>query len=143
MKRISKPSPAMIVALVALVVAIGGTASALPGRFSVGRDDLKTSSVGARAIGKSLTEVVAGARSKDPLADDGEFTESDGSVVCPARAPFAFDPSVGNMGPSAIEMRRQALPNKWGSPGGYRFVVLSDLGPEPTFTMRVNCLPER
>ena len=143
MRGIPRPSPAMVVALIALVVAIGGTAAALPGKYTVGQDDLKKSSVGARSLGKialSQTRVVG---SLDQQAKDGEFTETEGQIVCPAQAPFALDPSIGNMGPTAFQMKRTAIPNRWGGPLGYRFVVLTDEGPEISYTMTVNCLPAR
>jgi hypothetical protein len=143
MRRIPRPSPAMAVALIALMVAIGGTAVALPGKFTVGRDDLKTSSVGARALGRIMLEQISLLRSTDAIAGDGQFKEVEGTVSCPGRAPFAFDPSVGPMGPDAFEMSLLSIPNRWSGPGGYRMKVLSDKGPNFAFTMRVNCLPAR
>lgn len=143
MRRITRPSPAMIVAIAALVIAIGGTAAALPGRYTVGRDDLKPSSVGARSIGRVKLEQMGGVRSMDPVANDGEFTETEGELTCPPKAPFAFDPSVSNMGPAAMLMSQMAIPNRWGGPLGYHFKILSDLGPEPGFTMKLQCLPIR
>lgn len=143
MKRIPKPSPALVVAMISLIVAIGGTAVALPGKRTVGSNDLRTGSVGARAIGGASLSYQAGVRSTDPVAGDGVFTETEGSIRCPGKAPFAFDPSIGNMGPRAYEMRRNALPNRWGGPAGYRFIITSDEGPEVGFAMKVNCLPRR
>src|SRR5690606_15535145 len=95
MNRIPRPSPAMVVAVTSLVVAIGGTATALPGRATVDRNDLRKSVVGARAIGKVMLEHRAGMLSTDPLAGDGQFTEVEGEIRCPSKAPFAFDPSIG------------------------------------------------
>ncbi len=89
-----KPSPAMVIAVISLVVAIGGTAVALPGKRSVDSNDLRKDSVGARALGKVLVGVSSGLPSTDPVAEDGDFTEAEGTVRCPARAPFAFDPSI-------------------------------------------------
>ncbi len=54
MKRIGRPSPAMVVAIISLIVAIGGTAVALPGKRTVGSDDLRKDSVGARSLGRAL-----------------------------------------------------------------------------------------
>jgi hypothetical protein len=133
----------MIVALIALIVAIGGTAAALPGKFTVGRDDLKNSSVGARALGKMLVGHTQVVESTDPVAGDGNFTETEGKIRCPAKAPTALDPSVGNMGPRSFEMRRTALTNRFGSPGGYRFVITGDEGPDFGYAMKVNCLFSR
>jgi hypothetical protein len=45
-----RPSPALIVGCIALVVALAGTSFALPGRDTVDRNDLKENSVGARAL---------------------------------------------------------------------------------------------
>ncbi|MGA7396771.1 MAG: hypothetical protein WBW62_04920 [Solirubrobacterales bacterium] len=143
MKRISTPSPAMIVAIISLIVAIGGTAVALPGKRTIQENDLRTGSVGARAIGGAMLGVQDGVRSLDPVADDGVFTEMEGTIRCPGKAPFAFDPSIGNMGPRAYELRRNVLPNRWGGPGGYRFVISGDQGPEVGYTMSVNCLKRR
>lgn len=140
MRGIPRPSPAMVVALVALIVAIGGTAAALPGKFTVGQDDLKKSSVGARALGKMLVGETQVFKSQDPQAGDGEFTETKGEIRCPAKAPTAIDPAVANMGKAAFEVRRLAIPNRWGAPVGYEFVVSSDQGPNVGYTMTVNCL---
>src|SRR3954453_16863678 len=48
--RRGRPSPAMVVAFVALLAGLGGTAAALPGTGTVKSDDLATGSVGKRAI---------------------------------------------------------------------------------------------
>jgi hypothetical protein len=130
----------MVVALIALVVAIGGTAAALPGKFTVGRDDLKNGSVGARSIGKILTDQSQAFPSKDAVAGDGIFTESTGTIRCPAKAPTAIDPQVGGLGPQAFEVKRNALSNRFGGPLGYEFTVSSDQGPDVGYTMKVNCL---
>jgi hypothetical protein len=50
MRRLPRPSAGVIVGGIALVVALGGTAVALPGRDTVDRNDLKENSVGARAL---------------------------------------------------------------------------------------------
>jgi hypothetical protein len=51
--RSFRPSPAMIVALVALSVALAGTASALPGRNRVKRDDIARGAVQSSDIRKN------------------------------------------------------------------------------------------
>ena len=140
MRRGPRPSPAMVVALIALVIAIGGTAVALPGKFTVGRDDLKNSSIGARALGRMLIGHRLVVKSQDPVADDGVFTETRGTITCPAKAPTAIDPSIGNLGPTSFEMRRTAIGNASGAPGGYEFLVSGDEGPDFGYTMKVNCL---
>src|SRR3954471_10377928 len=48
--RRGRPSPAMVVAFIALLAALTGTAAALPGSGTVRSDDLRTGSVGKRAI---------------------------------------------------------------------------------------------
>jgi len=133
----------MIVAIIALIVAIGGSAGALPGQRSVGSNDLKNSSVGARSMGKALLSHTAGLPATDQDADDGVFTEAEGEIRCPSRAPFAFDPSIGIMGPDAYESRRTPIPNRFGGPGGYLFRIVSDQGSGVAYTMKVNCLPRR
>jgi hypothetical protein len=143
MKSRLKPSPAMVVAVISLIVAIGGTAVALPGSLRVGSDDLRKDSVGARALGKALLGQVALISSTDPVAADGEFTELEGSVRCPAWAPFAFDPSISGLSPLAYETNRNVLLNRFSGPGGYEFEVMSDEGSGIAFAMKVNCLARR
>lgn len=143
MGRIPKPSPAMVVATISLIVAIGGTAFALPGKFTVGRDDLKNDSVGARALGRATLDYGLNMKSLDPIEGDGTFVESEGSVQCPSKAPFAMDPTVSGLGQSAFETRRITLANRWNGPGGYRFFISSDEGPDAVYGLSVNCLPSR
>ena len=140
MNRVPRPSPAMVVAIVALIVAIGGTAFALPGKFTVGRDDLKKSSVGARSIGKMLLDHRRVIRSEDPVSGDGQFTETRGYIKCPAKAPTAIDPSVGGLSPTSHQSRINSIPNRWGGPLGYEIIVSGDEGPDVGYTMKVNCL---
>lgn len=140
MRGIPRPSPAMVVAVIALVIAIGGTAVALPGKFTVGQDDLKNSSVGARALGRMLVGHTQILRSQDPVPDDGMFTESRAVVKCPAKAPTAIDPSIAGMGVSAYEIGRTAISNSIGAPQGYEFSISSDQGPDVGYAMTVNCL---
>lgn len=143
MNRKLRPSPAMVVAVISLIVAIGGTAFALPGRGSIDSNDLRKDSVGARSLGKVLFGIGGLIRSTDAVAKDGEFAEAEGVIHCPSRAPFAFDPSLSGLGPFGYEVSRQVLVNRFGGPGGYEFRVLSDLGPDLSFTMQVNCLARR
>ena len=133
----------MVVAVVSLIVAIGGTAVALPGKRSVDSNDLRNDAVGARSLGKAVLGTSAGLPSTDPVAEDGQFPEDEGTVRCPARAPFAVDPSISGMGPLAYEVSRTVLINRFGGPGGYLFRVVSDRGPGLAFTMKVNCLSRR
>jgi hypothetical protein len=142
-KRKFIPSPAMVVALISLIVAISGTAVAMPGGLDIGSKDLRADSVGARSLGRVFLGKVAGLSSTDPVEGDGSFTEIEGSIRCPNWAPFAFDPSMRGLGPLAFETNRTPVASRLGGPGGYEFEVLSDLGPEPTLTMKVNCLARR
>jgi len=48
--RIRRPSPALIVSVVALVAALGGTAVGLPGSRNVDRNDLKRNTVGPNQL---------------------------------------------------------------------------------------------
>ena len=143
MRGIRRPSPAMVVALIALTIAIGGTAAALPGKFTVGRDDLKTSSVGARALGKIVISHSQVFPSADPIADDGNFTEATGIITCPDDAPTAIDPFVGGMSTTAYVFGRTAIFNRFRAPQGYRYTVFSDDGPEVGYVLKVNCIPAR
>lgn len=143
MGRIPRPSPAMLVAMISLIVAIGGTAFALPGKFSVGRDDLKDGSVGARSLGRASLNVTTSVLTTDPVAHDGIFTETTGTVACPSKAPFAFDPSITGLGPLAYEARRTTFANRWGGPGSFRIIITSDEGPSTIHGLKVNCLPAR
>ncbi len=45
-----RPQPALVVALVALIAATGGSAVALPGRNSIDRDDVKRNAIRSKAI---------------------------------------------------------------------------------------------
>lgn len=142
MKGIPRPSPAMIVAIIALIVAVGGTATALPGRLTVGQKDLKPNSVGARALGQMIqTQKVIW--SEDATPNDGIFTETDGQVSCPNSAPFAFDPSAVPLGPRAyVVMQGVANVNRWRGPQGYFFKITTDQG-KGGYTLKLNCLPRR
>jgi hypothetical protein len=133
----------MVVAVISLIVALGGTAVALPGSLLVGQDDLRDSSVGARALGKVSLGRVSLLSSDDPVREDGNFTELEGAIRCPGRAPFAFDPSISGLSPLSYETNRSVVVNRFGGPGGYEFEVMSDEGSGLAFTMKVNCLARR
>lgn len=141
-RRIPRPSPAMVVAVIALIVAIGGTAAALPGRFTVGRKDLKNESVGARALGRVI-EVRSGITSNDETANDGVFREAEGEIMCPRKAPFAFDPFVTGLGPLAFQVQTTSILGRQRAPQGYRIVVATDDGGGFGYTLKLNCLPRR
>jgi hypothetical protein len=133
----------MVVAVVSLIVALGGTAVALPGSFLIGQDDLRDNSVGARALGKVFLGKLVGLPSTDPVREDGDFTELEGSIRCPDRAPFAFDPSVSGLNSLAYEVDRRVLLNRFGGPSGYEFRILSDKGLSSAFALKINCLARR
>ncbi|MCB0831103.1 MAG: hypothetical protein KDB54_12330 [Solirubrobacterales bacterium] len=55
-RRRQLPSPALILSMLALFVALGGTATALKGKWSVKRDDIAPKAVGTKQIGdRSVT----------------------------------------------------------------------------------------
>jgi hypothetical protein len=69
---IRRPSPAGVLAFIALGAALGGTATALPGTLSVQANDLRTGSVTARAIRTDAVreaEIQAGAVQDAELGD--------------------------------------------------------------------------
>lgn len=81
-----RPTPAMFVALVALVLAMSGAAVALPGKNSVDSSDLAKGSVTARAIAKSAItskqiegKSIKGNRIKDAGVSDKQL--KDGAVT--------------------------------------------------------------
>lgn len=58
MKRIKKlPNPGVVIGVIALVAALGGTAIALPGSNKVGKNDIKKGSVNARNIAKDAVGI--------------------------------------------------------------------------------------
>ncbi len=69
----------MIVAMISLIIAIGGTAVALPGKHTVGQDDLKNGSVGARSVARTILGHSKVMSSSDLVAGDGIFAEAEGS----------------------------------------------------------------
>lgn len=92
--RKAKPSPAMAVAFVALLAALGGTAGALSGKNGVDNNDIKKNAVDSANIVKNG---VTGDDAKEstfgevPSADNGvqgyALIEADGDVS-PLKAPF-------------------------------------------------------
>jgi hypothetical protein len=57
------PSPALVLALIAMIVALSASAGALPGRDTIFRDDIRKDAVGA-------SEIVAGGVGKPELRED-------------------------------------------------------------------------
>ncbi len=91
-----RPSPALIVAMTALVVAMSGAALALPGKGSVGKNDIKNGAVTAKKIARGAIgskqikgKSIRGNRIKDggidtkQLADDAvtEAKVADGAIT--------------------------------------------------------------
>jgi hypothetical protein len=72
----TRPSPALIVAMIALVAALAGTANALPGSNMIDRDDLRAQSVSGKAIQQGA---VNNHKIKDGAVTDVKL--ADGSVV--------------------------------------------------------------
>lgn len=81
-----RPSPALLVSVLALVAALAGTASALPGKNTVSRNDIKKNAVGGKQIAKDAVkssdladgkvkgkDLATGAVGPDQLADSEPF----------------------------------------------------------------------
>jgi hypothetical protein len=80
-----RPGPALIVALIALVAALSGSAIALPGRNSVDAGDLKKNAVGKQELkkdGVGKAEVKKAAIATGEIAD-GAVAEADLAVAEP------------------------------------------------------------
>ena len=84
--RIKRPSPAFFLAFLALLVALGGVASALPGKNSVDKNDIKKNAVSSSDIKKQAVKSSDlknnGIKGKD-LKDEAVKTDKlgDGSVT--------------------------------------------------------------
>jgi hypothetical protein len=74
-----RPSPALLVAVIALVAALAGTATALPGKNKVDKNDIKKGAVKSKAIKKNAVKakhVADGAVGTAEIAD-GSVAEAD------------------------------------------------------------------
>ena len=99
--RKAKPSPAMVVAFVALLAALGGTAGALSGKNGVDNNDIKKNAVDSANIVKNG---VTGDDAKEstfgevPSADNGVqgYAHIDGTAVVDA-TPAAFNVTSANV----------------------------------------------
>ena len=84
--RIKRPTPAFLLAFVALLVALGGVATALPGKNSVDKNDIKKNAVSSSDIKKQAVKSSDlkndGVKGKD-LKDEAVKTDKlgDGSVT--------------------------------------------------------------
>lgn len=81
--RLGLPSPALVVGCIAVVLALGGTASALNGTNTVDQGDLQTGSVGAPEI---KTGAVRKAEINDGAVQDAELGDI---IVRTATTPIA------------------------------------------------------
>jgi hypothetical protein len=79
--RNRRPSPALVISLIALAVALAGTAGALPGRNSVKSNDIAHGAVRAGDLG-SVVVRTAPIPDSDPSANDGIWTSSLNSASC-------------------------------------------------------------
>ena len=92
-----RPSPAMLVAVVALVFALTGAAIALPGKGSVDKNDLAKNAVKTKTIKNGAVsgpKLKAGAVTSDKLAD-GAVTNgkiANGAVNAAKLAPGTLEP---------------------------------------------------
>ncbi len=134
--RVSRPSPAMVVAVVALVAALSGTAYAALGKNSVGSRQLKAKSVtagkiannavtSAKVAANSLTgkDINVGALGTVPSASNAASAGNSGTVgghsaACPAATVLirgvCFDAS-----PNAEAPNLKAAADSCASKGGY------------------------
>jgi hypothetical protein len=91
MSRVKRPSPAMVVAVIALVLALTGTAFAALGKNSVGSRQLKSKAV---TTGKIANNAVNGAK-----VANGSLTGSDININALGTVPTAASAiSAGNAG---------------------------------------------
>jgi hypothetical protein len=79
--RNRRPSPALVISLIALAVALAGTAGALPGRNSVKSNDIAHGAVRAGDLGAVAVRSEP-IRDLDPVANDGVWTQSANSAAC-------------------------------------------------------------
>ena len=102
-----RPSPALIVALIALVAALAGTATALPGKNNVDKNDIKKNAVRSKHIKKNAVKskhVKAGAVKGNHLAAnsvDGSKI-ADGSIAAADLASQEPFHNVGDPGEPAF-----------------------------------------
>jgi hypothetical protein len=124
-KRLARPSPAMIVAMVALAAALAGTATALPGKNKVDKNDLKKKVVRAKNVKKNAIEskhledgtvqaadIAAGVIANDIADVTGSATGGPrGSLNTNATSPLpltgttTFTPRAGQVSALAAEAR--------------------------------------
>jgi hypothetical protein len=79
--RNRRPSPALVISVIALGLALAGTAGALPGRNSVKSNDIARGAVRAGDLGAVVvrTEPI---RDVDAVSGDGVWTPSGNSAPC-------------------------------------------------------------
>ena len=141
MKFESRPSATSIVALTALVVALAGTATALPGTNKVDRDDLRKGAVSTRALKTSAVRprTIADAAVTGPKIADGAVngakiengsigTEDLAGVAPGATTLSGLRKVAATSGASFAEARNAATPQ-----------TLSSVGP---FTLYSKCFTD-
>lgn len=132
-KFVRQPSPAMVVAVIALIVAMSTTAIALPGANSVSRDDIRKNAVGRSEIltnGVARSELREDSVGRSELREEGDpnggltgayITESSlAKVPSSAVADRATTASSATTAFSARMASDLAPPEDWrvvGSPG--------------------------
>jgi hypothetical protein len=79
--RNRRPSPALVISVIALCVALAGTAGALPGRNSVKSNDIAHGAVRAGDLGAVVVRTAV-IPDVDPTAGDGVWTSSTNSAFC-------------------------------------------------------------
>jgi len=108
----SKPSPALLVAIIALVAALAGSAVALPGKNTIDKNDLKKGSVTGKAIKAGAVDSAAIADGQVGAADIAagvipkvDTTPPDGSITTAKLADAAVSAAkiaAGAVGSAAI-----------------------------------------
>jgi hypothetical protein len=79
--RNRRPSPALVISVIALGLALAGTAGALPGRNSVKSNDIARGAVRAGDLGAVVVRSAA-IRDLDTAGGDGVWTSSTNSAFC-------------------------------------------------------------
>lgn len=123
-RRAGVPSPALVVSIIALVLALAGGATALPGNNKVGKNDIKKGAVTKKAIKKGAVKTRAlkdGAVTNPKLAD----ASVDAAKLAPSEAVHLVgapgEPQFGNGGEDDCIWRNTELgdPISGARPAGF------------------------
>jgi hypothetical protein len=135
--RNRRPSPALVISLIALAVALAGTAGALPGRNSVKSNDIAPKSVHARHLGGTVLHVTP-LIDRDSTAGDGVWTTSTDSAVCRSGRLLSGGVRTGQFPPPSAAAVTQTEPR----PGNRQWVgsVSTDTGGTARFSVVAYCL---